>query len=129
MLSQRQVVATPVAATPSQQNQAATTAASADVPLLVSETVKGSTYFYSGVYQQKSACNSFGSGIRYSAADGGHVTILLITEPLGTSCAQAAGTGSGEPFNVSIKLAGAAPHFDGVQLNGAAIPAQLVEAN
>ena len=92
---------------------------------MVSESVKGNTYTYSGVYVPP-ACDSFGNGIRYSAANGGHVSVLLITEPAGTACAQAAGISSGEPFSVSIKVAGAAPSFDGVLLNGGAIPAQLV---
>jgi len=101
----------------------------AGAPLLVTETVQGGTHTYSGVYPTPPVCNSFGSGIRYSAANGGHVSVLLITEPSATECAQASGTGSttGEPFTVSIKLAaGAAPSFDGVLLNGVPILAQLV---
>jgi len=95
---------------------------------MVSESVKGGTYSYSGTFNPSSACDSFGSGIRYSAEGGGHVSILLITSPASTACAQAAGTSTGEPFSVSIKVgASGAPVFDGVLLNGAPIPAQLVQ--
>jgi hypothetical protein len=106
-------------------DQTAPTASAA--ALVVNETIQGGTHTYSGVYPSPPACNSFGSGIRYSAANGGHVSILLITEPSATACAQAAGADSGEPFTVSIKLAaGSNPAFDGVLLNGVPIPAQLV---
>lgn len=126
VLAQRDLVAPPVATT---QTTPTATTAIASTPLSVSETIKGTTYYYSGVFTSKDVCYSFGSGIKYSAADGGHVSVLLLTEPATTNCAQTAGTAAGEPFNVSIKLAGAAPVFDGVLLNGAPIPAQLVKAN
>ena len=113
------------AAQPAQTLAPATTA---PAPLMVSESVKAGTYSYTGTYMPQSPCDSFGSGIRYSAANGGQVSILLITQPATTACAQAAGTSTGQPFSVSIKVkAGNAPAFDGVLLNGASIPAQLVK--
>jgi hypothetical protein len=113
-----------------QSNTQPATTASQAAPLMVSESIKNDTYTYSGVYATPSACDSFGSGIRYSAEEGGHVSVLLITEPASTACAQAAGPMSGEPFTVSIKLAaGSNPAFDGVLLNGSIIPSQLVQAN
>lgn len=106
----------------------AVTTTGSTAPLMVSQSISKGTYTYSGVYQAKSTCDSFGSGIRYSAANGEHVSVLLITGPSAVACAQAAGTGTGEPFSVSIKLGGgSAPIFDGVLLNGSPVPAQLVQ--
>jgi len=105
------------------------TQATGQAPLLVHETVNGQTHVYSGTFMPKNPCDSFGSGIRYTSAGTGHVSVLLITEPSATACAQAAGT-DGEPFSVSIKVSSdATPAFDGVLLNGNSIPAQLVEGN
>jgi hypothetical protein len=99
-------------------------------PLVVHETISGGTHTYSGTFDAL-PCVTFGSGVRYSAANGSHVSVLLITEPVSAACAQAAGTsGTKEPFSVSIKLTkGTLPLFDGVFLNGSSIPAQLVEGN
>jgi hypothetical protein len=98
-------------------------------PLVVHVTLSGTTQTYSGVFSPP-ACDSFGSGIRYSAANGGHVTVLLITEPASAACAQAAGNSPDEPFSVSVKVSrGSAPIFDGVLLNGSNIPAQLAVGN
>ncbi len=106
-----------------------TSSLNSSTPLIVSESISGTTHTYSGTFMPP-ACDSFGSGIHYSAQDGGHVSVLLITEPSTTNCAQAAGASTGEPFSVSIKLgAGSSPAFDGVLLNGAPIPAQLVGSN
>mgnify|MGYP003387647951 CR=1 FL=1 len=102
---------------------------SALVPLAIHETVDGPTHTYTGTFMPSNACDSFGSGIRYTSADGGHVSLLLITEPSTTQCAQAADL-TGEPFSVSLKLSvGSRPAFDGVLLNGTHIPAELVESN
>jgi hypothetical protein len=99
-------------------------------PLMVHETVDGATHVYSGTYMPKNACDSFGSGIRYTSAGGGHVSVLLITEPSTTACAQASSGTEGEPFSVSIKVSeGGKPSFDGVLLNGSQIPAELVASN
>jgi hypothetical protein len=98
-------------------------------PVVVHESISGGTYTYSGTYTPPSACDSFGSGIRYSAEGGGHVSILLITDNSTANCAQAATLDQGQPFSVSIKLADKNPVFDGVYLNNTAIPAQLVMQN
>lgn len=96
--------------------------------LIITESVSGGVYTYSGTYIPPAACGSFGSGIRYNAADGGHVSVLLLTEPSSGACTQASGNGGSEPFSVSIKPGAVKPAFDGVLLNGNPIPAQLVEA-
>ena len=114
-------------ATPSLPTTPAVTTAA---PLLVNGTSKNGTFTYSGVYTPQNACDSFGSGIRYRSNEGGHVSILLITAPSSAACAQAAGITNGQSFSVSIKLSVKdIPQFDGVLLNGAAIPAQLVQIN
>jgi hypothetical protein len=98
--------------------------------LVVHETMNGTTRTYSGTFMPANACDSFGSGIRYNATAGGQISILLITSPASTACAQAAGDSSSQPFSVSIKLAaGSNPGFGGVLLNGTSIPAQLVQDN
>jgi len=98
--------------------------------MVVNETIAGGTHTYSGTFIPKAACDSFGSGIKYSAAGGGHVSVILITAPSATACAQAASANVGEPFSVSIKLGpGSAPIFDGVLLNGSPIPSQLMAGN
>ena len=124
MLAQRNLESSaPIAAMPT-----APTTTDAGAPIMVSESVSKGTYSYTGTYLPPSGCDSFGSGIRYSAANGGHVSVLLVTAPAATACAQAMGTSTGEPFSVSIKLkTGSSPQFDGVLLNGAAISAQLVQ--
>jgi hypothetical protein len=99
-------------------------------PIVVRESVTGETHTYSGTFMQRSLCDSFGSGIRYNSESGGHVSILLISKASGTACAQAAGEITAEPFTVSIKLASnVQPVFDGVQLNGAVVPSQLIKGN
>jgi hypothetical protein len=122
VLAQRDMVAPAVVA-----NQVPTTAnATAAATLVVTEAVAGGTHTYTGTYMPQSACDSFGSGIQYDG--GGHVAILLITNPSSTACAQAAGANAGEPFSVSTKGAdGSEPVFDGVLLNGVKIPSQLVQ--
>lgn len=111
----------------SQPSQPAQTTA---VPVLVSETIKNGTHTYTGSFNPQHACDSFGSGIHYSSNDGGHVSVLLITSPALTDCAQAAGTSSTQTFSVSIKLnASEQPQFDGVLLNGATIPSVLASNN
>lgn len=116
VLAQRDLAATPAAALATPMPVA---------PMMVTESVSGTTYTFSGTYTL-SACSSFGSGIRYSAADRGHATILLITEPSIANCAQAGGPLQEQPFTVSIKVSGEAPAFDGVEVNGSVIPSQLV---
>ena len=123
MLAQHDTTAPATVATASQPIQ--TTIA----PMVVSETVKNGTHTYTGTFNSQNACDSFGSGIRYSANDNGHVAILLMTAPSTTACAQAAGT-NGQPFSVSIKLATKDQlQFDGVLLNGTTIPSILTPTN
>ncbi len=115
-------------------NQQAVSAPAAELdasnPVIVHESVSGNTYTYAGNFIPRSSCGSFGSGIKYSSDNGGHVAVLLIAKTSAVDCAQAAGSSAGEPFSVSIKVAtGKSPQFDGVLLNGSLIPAQLVQDN
>ncbi len=99
-------------------------------PLLVHESMSGTTRTYSGTFIPNSACDTFGSGIKYSSESGGHVSVLLISKSSSTDCAQAAEGSLDEPFTVSIKLAaGNNPTFDGVFLNGTMVPSQLIKSN
>ncbi|HEV8666944.1 MAG TPA: hypothetical protein VN665_03845 [Candidatus Paceibacterota bacterium] len=99
-------------------------------PITVRQTNVNGTYTYSGTFIPASPCDSFGSGVRFIQANGGHVAVLLDTEPAAAGCAQASGNDSGEPFSVSVKSKlPQPPQFDGVLLNGTPIPSQLVTGN
>ncbi len=104
-----------------------TTNAQQTSAVIVHETVSGNTRTYSGTFNSKAMCGSFGSGIQYSAQNGGSVSVLLVTDA-SAQCAQSFDASAiPEPFNVSIQLPGTTPTFEGVLLNGIALPSQLVQ--